>query len=220
MKTKVYYASVSPLCDDSIYRKYYGILPRSRREKADGISYEKSRLLSAGAGVLLSAALMREGIDPLGIEVEYMENGKPVLKDSGVCFNLSHSGERVMCAVSDDPVGCDVELMRPIKKNIAKRFFFGSEYERIAGAKTEEERLDLFFRYWTLKESFMKATGLGFKLPLDEFCISIGKEKISVSHKVDRNEYYFKEYDPGDGYKYACCSAADSLPEEMEYIEF
>ena len=75
-----------------------------------------------------------------------------------------------MCAVCMDGrsvegrkvrVGCDVEKIGQLKMNIAMRYFCKEEYGAIKEAGSDEEKTDLFFRYWVLKESFMKATGKG-----------------------------------------------------------
>ncbi|MBO6268186.1 MAG: 4-phosphopantetheinyl transferase family protein, partial [Clostridium sp.] len=71
----------------------------------------------------------------------------------------------------------------------------------------------LFFRFWTLKESFMKATGLGFRLPLDAFSIIPGPEGVTLRQQVDSRQYYFREYDLQDGYRYALCSAEKPVGE-------
>ena len=89
---------------------------------------------------------------------------------------------------------------------IAKRFFHPMEYEALMQCRDAESLRKLFFRYWTLKESFMKATGLGFQLPLDSFCVILKGSGIGVEQSVDTRAYYFKELDLNDGYKYAVCS--------------
>ena len=81
------------------------------------------------------------------------------------------------------------------------------EYEALQNCRASEERKILFFRFWTLKESFMKATGLGFRLPLDAFSIIPGPEGVTLRQQVDSRQYYFREYDLQDGYRYALCSA-------------
>ncbi|MBQ7500398.1 MAG: 4'-phosphopantetheinyl transferase superfamily protein [Clostridia bacterium] len=204
-----------------MFEKYYGGLRPYRRSKADQTALHSGKVLSVGAGALLEKALDRFGVSMDTLEFSTVGGGKPVIVSSdGVHFNISHSGERVMCAVSEKPVGCDVELVRKYNVRIAERFFAKSEYARILSASDEEERLAVFFRLWTLKESFMKTTGMGFSLPMNEFVINIDNKKISVSQSVDRNEYYFAEYDPGDGYKYACCCLKDDLPAKMERVVF
>ena len=108
------------------------------------------------------------------------------------CSNLSHSGERSMCIVSPCVCGCDVERIREVDGRIAERFF----------AKGEEGD---FFRLWTLKESFIKCTGLGFRLPLNQFTILLDGDDIRIDQSVDSSEYRFFEFSRGDGYRYACC---------------
>ena len=132
------------------------------------------------------------------------------------CINR---GTKVMCAVSDCDIGCDVEQIIDVDKKIAKRFFFSEEYKALMRCESKDSYNDLFFRYWTLKESFMKATGLGFKLALDEFSISFDNGSISVKQNFDKKKYYFAEYDLKDGYKYALCSAdkAISTKKVIEY---
>ena len=104
---------------------------------------------------------------------------------------------------------------------IAKRFFFAEEYEALMKCSDKAERNDLFFRYWTLKESFMKATGLGFGLALDNFCILLDKDNISVRHTVDSRKYFFREFFLNDGYRYAVCSAdKKDIPESLMICTF
>lgn len=84
-----------------------------------------------------------------------------------------------------------------------------------------EERNELFFRYWTLKESFMKATGLGMKLPLDSFSIIIGKNGgISVRQNLDSNNYDFVENGAFHGYKCALCVAGKLGEMQVETVDF
>ena len=84
---------------------------------------------------------------------------------------LSHSGKMVLCAISDREIGADIEYNDPeIDLNIAKNFFFNREYESIMNS---EKPRDEFFKYWVLKESYMKYTGLGMNLKLDSFEIII-----------------------------------------------
>jgi phosphopantetheinyl transferase len=87
-------------------------------------------------------------------------------------FNISHSGGHVVCAVCDEPVGIDVEVVKPIDMNIANRFFSEDERERIfSGPEDERGRLGLFYDVWTRKESFIKMTGEGLSRPLKAFSV-------------------------------------------------
>ena len=208
IKPVLYAASVAPLADRELYAAAYAAVSPARREKTDRFRFEKDRRLSLGAELLLRHALRSEGLSEMPILFDYGAQGKPHFKDSGVFFNLSHSEEYVVCALAPFEVGCDVERITPIDLNIARRFFFRSEYAEIAAQETAEARNDLFFRYWTLKESFMKVTGLGMKLPLDVFEIVRGAE-ISVRQSVETRQYRFAEFDELPGYKCVLCVAGD-----------
>ena len=212
LKTITYCSDTKYLDDPEVYLLAYDSVSSHRRDKVDRLVFLKDKKLSLGVELLLRLALEDVGEDYTGID--FVKNGKPVLKDSHICFNLSHSEDKVMCSISDSDVGCDVERIQPIDLDIARRYFFGSEYETIASAD-DENRYEMFYRFWTLKESFMKATGLGFELPLDSFKISLG-DPVEVEQTVDDREYYFREFDLEDGYRYACCS----LNDEIEPIRF
>ena len=163
----------------------------------------------------MESALVDCGVTELSFTTEH--NKKPRLaRYDNINFNISHSGTKVMCAVSENDIGCDVEQITDIDMEIAKRFFFAEEYRALKSCPGKAEKNDLFFRYWTLKESFMKATGLGFMLALDDFCILPGGDDISVRQSVDKREYHFREFFLNDGYRYAVCSADEgNIPEKM-----
>ena len=208
IKPVLYAVSVAPLADAEHYATAYAKVSPARREKVDRLRFERDRRLSLGAELLLRHALRCEGLGDVPMEFTYGAQGKPYLKCGNVFFSLAHSGEYVVCALAPCEVGCDVEQITPIDLKIARRFFFRSEYDDVASQETAEARSDLFFRYWTLKESFMKVTGLGMKLPLDAFEIVRGAE-ITVRQSVDERPYRFAEFDDLVGYKCALCTAGN-----------
>ena len=215
---KVYIARTEELEDDILFGRLYNAASRMRREKTDKLIFRKDKMLSLAADALMRKALSDRGINDFVLE--YGKNGKPYIKDKDIYFNLSHSETTVMCAVSDLEIGCDAEKITDIDLEIAKRFFCGTEYEMIAKERSDEEKRDMFFRLWTLKESFVKATGLGMAMPMNSFCIDINKDKISVLQNVSQEKYYFKEYDFNDGYKYAVCSLSPQFEEMAEFVSF
>ena len=201
MNTISYCSNISALDDPDVFRNAYGTVSSYRRKRIDSMASLEDKKRSMGAEILLRMALGDIGIKLREIRCEIY--GKPFLIDSDVHFSLSHSGNRVMCSISDGDVGCDVERIRPMDLRIARRFFSNKEYMTISSAKEQDN--DMFLRLWTLKESFLKTTGMGMRLPLDSFTILIGKE-VAVEQNVDDREYHFREFDMGDGYHYACCS--------------
>ena len=218
MKTRTYYSDIYSLEEPSVYSALYRQMPAYRREKADRFLFPKDRRLCIGVWTLLRKAMEDLGEDPDKISVGEGKNGKPFLEGSWMRFNLSHSEERVACSVSDSEVGCDVETIRYAGLDMAERFFHGSEYDAIAALQGTEEMPRMFCRYWTLKESFMKATGMGMSLPLDSFRIDLG-DPIRVEQHVDGREYHFKEYDPGDGYRCAVCSTNPEFEPSLRFVD-
>lgn len=99
------------------------------------------------------------------------EFGKPyLLQYPDLHFNLSHSGDWVVCSVSSLPVGIDVEEKRPVELEIARRFFSRCEYEELMQIAAAD-RIDHFYNLWTVKESYVKMNGLGLSQPLDTFSV-------------------------------------------------
>ena len=203
--TKVYIASTMELEDDALFKSLYQTVSEERQKKIDRLRFQKDKRLSLAAAVLLQKALEWNGI--YQYEIKISENGKPYLEGIDVLkFNLSHSEERVMCVLSTEEAGCDVEYIKKTDFKIAEYFLTEEERAMLDTWKTEEEKQDLFYRLWTLKESFIKANGLGMRIPMKEFRFSFEGDKILIQQNVNQEQYYFKEYDLKDGYKYAVCS--------------
>ena len=151
----------------------YNSVSKNRQKKIDFYRFDKDKKLSAGAYLLLKKLLIDEKITkPLFKTGKY---GKAYISNyENIYFNLSHSGKMVLCAISDMEVGADIEYIdSKIDLNIAKHYFYNSEYENIMNSKNHAYE---FFKYWVLKESYMKYTGLGMNLNLDSFEIIINNE--------------------------------------------
>lgn len=107
-----------------------GLVSRERVIKSSKYLKLRDKKLSLGAEILLKHSLTKIGIcDPI---ISVGKYGKPCLSNyPHIYFNLSHSQDYVACAVSDSPVGVDVERIHDIDGEVAKHYFSGSEYEYI-----------------------------------------------------------------------------------------
>ena len=105
----------------------------------------------------------------------YGASGKPELISGGLQFNLSHSGELAVIAISaNTPVGVDIEQLSRIIDCEALIASFASPRERDAfAALPQQDRRLAFFHWWTRKEAVIKATGVGHSQPLDSFDVPI-----------------------------------------------
>lgn len=202
---KIAYCNV----DDLDLTRSYELLPEHRKSKVDFYRFEKDKKLSAGAYLLLNTLLREENITNPTFETG--KYGKAYISShEDIHFNLSHSRKMVACAISDMEVGVDVEYIDgEIDLDIAKHYFFNSEYESIMKSHNPSNE---FFRYWVLKESYMKYTGLGFNLELDQFEILIGDE---ITLKGNENNLKFSLFDV-ENYKLAACSK-HNVKKAVEY---
>jgi 4'-phosphopantetheinyl transferase len=145
---------------------------------------------------------------------------KPYVKNvEDLHFNVSHSGEWVVCAVDSEPIGIDVEVIKNIKLNIAKRFFSQEEYNDIVG-KDENERTGYYYDLWTLKESYIKAVGRGLTLPLNTFTIRIGSSGITIQGPSVEGEFHFKQYRIDKLYKLSVCAVSADFPDSVALKNF
>ena len=161
----------SELDDDALYDKAYASLSDVRKKKADKYKSRKDARQSVTAGLFIGLVERKFG------DVAEDENGKPCAK--GIEFNLSHSGNYVVFAYSESPVGVDIERIGR-NNDIAKRVMTSEEYDQFVNDVREEDRGDAFCRMWTAKESYMKCRGLGFRIPPESFRVLYGydiKEK-------------------------------------------
>lgn len=215
-KTIVYAADVTALSEPQLFAEAYAAVSPERRETADRYKSDNDKRLALGAELLLRYGLLEAGYKDFPLSFSLGDNGKPYLSDGSIYFSISHSGNWAVCAVSDCEIGCDIEKIRPVDLKLSCRFT-AKEHDYIMSANPDEQ-LGLFFRCWTLKESFMKATGRGLSLPLNEFQIVMDDE-ISVIQSADERSFSFREFDEIKGFKCAVCAAGDCLDAELKIVE-
>jgi 4'-phosphopantetheinyl transferase len=114
---------------------------------------------------------------PAKLTYREAEGGKPeLLLEPGqlpLRFNLSHSKTVALLAVSlESEIGVDIEDIRPIERDVASRFFSPAEVAAMAPLGGEAW-LAAFYRCWTRKEAILKAEGMGLRIPLDSFDVSV-----------------------------------------------
>ena len=139
--------------DESYYARYFP----ERLERAKGFRHEDDRLRCLAGSLLLREVL---GLDEA--RLSFSANGKP--SASGQPFNLSHSGEYAVLAVSDLPVGVDMERCSLRHVRVANSVFTEAELQWM-----HEDAEARFTLLWTLKEAVSKALGLGLQLKFSEF---------------------------------------------------
>ncbi|MBO4356122.1 MAG: 4'-phosphopantetheinyl transferase superfamily protein [Clostridia bacterium] len=213
-KTVIYAEKIQKYYDKDYFLRRYNSLPVYRREKIDALKRAANKYQSLCAEMLLRKALKNAGYDPDELTVSFGPHGKGYFKEIKEKFNynISHSGEYVICAVNHGPeeIGCDIEKIREIDPKTPERFFTENECKMINRSKTESERTRTFFRIWTLKESFIKATGYGFSLPFKSFETEINGKTSAVRQNVTPKSYILGTRFTRDGYVVSWCSETKS----------
>lgn len=169
-----------------------GLMRLDTQERA---RYERYELIRSKRQLLLSRAMLRTVLTRyLGADVaiRIAEYGRPELvQSSPLSFNLSHSRDRVIVAVSSlGPVGVDVEYAaRPRRvERLMTRYFSSLEQSALLSLPSEE-RLTRFYRLWALKESYIKARGLGLAIPLGDFSFEFeGVDEREIAIRFSRSQ--------------------------------
>ncbi len=204
-----YYIDVTQFENENLFQEKLNLLSPYRQQKVAILKHEKDRLRSLGAGIALDHALAAYGLREKSAVYEFGERGKPMLKyQPNIHFSLSHSGDYAICSIGDRPMGNDIETVRPGRLKVADRFFAEEELQWMYGAEEETEVTERMFRIWTMKESFVKATGQGISMPFGSFAVLVDEEsgRIRVKHRYNAKFYHMKEYAELAGYRVAVCT--------------
>ncbi len=193
------------------------VLSLDEKERASRFHFSKDRQLFIASRALLRRILAAYlNANPSEFNFSYSKTAKPSLAgehaSSRMTFNVSHSGGIALYAFSlRRELGVDVEQVRQDfdVEPIAQRFFSAREREQLA-ALPKREIVDAFFRCWTRKEAYIKATGDGLSLPLSQFDVSLESSETSVlvATRPDTTEaerWFLREVPAGAGYSAALC---------------
>ena len=136
-----------------------GEISEQRREQALRFKFEQGQRLC-----VLAYQLLKRGLrEVYGIEenpiFEYNEHGKPsIVGHPEIFFNLSHCKEAAICAISDQPIGVDVESVRSFNDSLVRYTMNDDEIQQI---ESSEDRAVAFIQFWTKKEAALKLKGTG-----------------------------------------------------------
>lgn len=217
METSVTYLDCGIFENRDIFDRFYSLCPALRKEKIDAFRFEKDKYLSLGAWILLEKSLKNAGIGRVP-DITFNEYGKPFFKGKdNLFFSLSHSGSMALCILSENESGCDIEIIEKPHFEIAYRFFSHEEQKLLCSIVNEDDRKEMFYRIWTLKESFVKATGTGLSESLASFSVLPGEKRLNIS-KGD-NRYSLYEPSGPSGYRCACCIKNHSVGSEITVSE-
>ena len=145
---------------------------------------------------VLQERMHRDKAGALSFSYEYGELGKPQIVNIPKKFNLSHSGDYVVCGVSDGEVGVDIQKWVSFKERTAERFFAKEEWKLLQETGVEK-RTELFYHLWSRKEAYGKYTGQGIG--------SVVGEDFSDERRWKEKKICFREQTLEAGYSLAVC---------------
>jgi len=190
----IYYSYIS---EDNCESLFENELPKFSPDYQDRIrSYRRwqdAQLSLLGRVILFKAIEQIYNYDPSSKEILQTKYNKPYFKDDPVQFNISHSGEIVVCAICEKSlIGIDIEIISEISIEDCKWQMRENEWDTIISSDKIEES---FFNYWTQKEAVIKANGLGLTIPLTTF------EVLDGIAQINDQKFFLKEIKIDERYK-------------------
>jgi len=210
------------IADERLHDAYRELLNDTERAQEPRFYFARDRRRYLVTRALVRTVLSRYvAIDPK--EWIFSENawGRPEIANSeatgeSLSFNLSHTHSLIVLGVTRGrALGVDVENVRAreVSIGIADRYFAPPEVAAL-NAVPRDQQQDRFFEYWTFKESYIKARGMGLSLPLDKFAFHYADERaveIAIDPELadDPQRWQFWQLRPTPDYLVAVCVERD-----------
>lgn len=206
------------IADEALLASYRRLLTDDERaqETKFFFAHDRKRFLITRA--MVRSVLSRyAAVAPQDWRFSANRYGRPHIENSGAAihdlvFNLSHTQGLIALAVARNRVlGIDVESLsaREFSEGIAHHFFSPAEVAdfKCLSAERQPQR---FFEYWTFKESYIKARGMGLSLPLDRFSFRFPHDgavtlEIDPTLNDDVADWCFWQYQPTPQHLLALC---------------
>ncbi len=214
-----YSMQVQPNIDSNRFNRLLNLTSEEKRKRINRFKFfiDAKRCL---LGDLLSRFALCKQLQVQNNTLCFHSNryGKPMLiEPNNYYFNISHSGDWVVCAVDDQPIGIDIEVIKEIDFDLARRFFSKLEYVDLMN-QPEKNRLSYFYTLWTLKESYIKAIGKGLSIPLGSFSFQIDHNGIHLKSSLDFASYHFYNYPIDNKHQISICSAKQHDAPELKQL--
>ena len=154
------YCDIAVFSPEELQQAYASLSP-SRMEHIDRLRRQEDKNRSL-AGEILAQKLLKEQYAISTAVIHRHNSGQPYLTGCNLHISISHCDELVACAVSEDPVGIDIERIRPINPQLCQRVCTEAEMAYLQPGNFEDPNiLRRFFEIWTAKEAYFKKRGTG-----------------------------------------------------------
>ncbi|HYC89892.1 MAG TPA: 4'-phosphopantetheinyl transferase superfamily protein [Thermoanaerobaculia bacterium] len=210
-------ASYDEIADERLHAAYRELLAPAEREQEPRFYFERDRRRYLVTRALVRTVLSKyAAVDPKEWVFSTNAYGRPEIANPEVrdlTFNLSHTHHLIVLGVTKRrALGVDVENIRDREAAIAVAdHYFAPPEVAALHATPEEQQHYRFFEYWTFKESYIKARGMGLSLPLDKFSFHYRDDEaveIAIAPELaDQPErWQFWQFRPEPHYLVAVCA--------------
>ena len=176
-----FYYDINKMSDD-LYNKGLDSIPLIRKKEILKKANTNDRKLSLAGDILTRKYLSRlYNIPEEKLEIKKGEKGKPYVLNIPAHFNVSHSGDYTVLAISDRPIGIDLEIIRDFSAILAKKYFNEDELKYISGNSSSRKKSLMqkcFYEIWTAKEAYLKFTGKGIAGGINSLSFSFDGKKL------------------------------------------
>lgn len=221
----VWLAFYDEIADAAVFDDYRRVLSPCERAQEPRFYFAHDRKRYLVTRALVRTVLSRYAeIAPRDWRFAANAYGRPEIANAGaqldgLSFNLSHTRGLIAMGVSRHRVlGVDVEHLntREVSTGIADRFFAPSEVAELATVPPAQ-RQDRFFEYWTFKEAYIKARGMGLSIPLEQFSFQYRHAHavdLSIEPALgdDASRWSFWQYRPTPDHLLAICAERGAGP--------
>jgi 4'-phosphopantetheinyl transferase len=212
----VLYSKIPAVFPDHVYRCMFSRLPLFLQNKNARYRQWQDKLLNLFGILLLAKGLAKLGYAHISLQqIQYSMSGRPFIADQSgdkFDFNISHSNEYVVCAISDaHKVGIDIEAIKPVEFNDFRDVMSDDEWRYI---ETSDNPLQTFFDFWTIKESVIKADGRGMSINLTTM------EVFDYEVVLEDTIWHLNELNIDDSYAMHLATDWADACVDMEYIEY
>lgn len=196
---QIYKCNISEITENEL-NDWFVSMNTERRNEVMRLVSPKKRALKIAADRLCRKAIS-EFCGVSYNEIDFIKNefGKPFVKDLPAHFSISHSGDTVVCAVSDKEIGIDIEKIKPYNIKVAEKFATETELEYIRSSEKG------FFEIWTSKEAYFKCIGTGLNADIKKVSFEITPSRIICSEKGYELSFHNIDKD------YICTSCINTL---------
>ncbi|MDX1755447.1 MAG: 4'-phosphopantetheinyl transferase superfamily protein [Marinobacter sp.] len=168
-------------------------------------------------------------VTPASLQFTQNAHGKPAIAPEQLpyplTFNISHSGDLIGLAIAHgQDIGLDIERLNPeiATHQLAQRVLSEREYLQLQAA-APARFCERFFEFWTLKEAYLKARGMGLTIPLNSFSLQLaGQERTAVRWTPQQGgvpgEWSFRQFKPADNYAGALAIRSNPSHQNHELV--